>query len=176
MSIVSYARKHHGMLTTEPPWAASLRRSLVRLDGFMACVSLLLLLLLVTAQVLLRNLFESSIPHADILSRYLVLYVTFFGAALAIESHRHIRIDVLTVFFKPDQIRTYRCPLYLVSAALCAVMSWAAVRFWYDDWLYAEYERWSSILALIIPFGFGLLTLHFLLGALFPAEPEDRQT
>ena len=34
----------------------------------MACTSLLLLLLLVTSQVLLRNLFDSGIPHADILS------------------------------------------------------------------------------------------------------------
>ncbi|MGB5718241.1 MAG: hypothetical protein WBN81_14270, partial [Gammaproteobacteria bacterium] len=64
------------MPTAEPGWVTSLRHSLVRLDGFMACFSLLMLLLLVIGQVLLRNLFDGGIPYADILSRYLVLYVT----------------------------------------------------------------------------------------------------
>ena len=165
------------MITADPSWVSSLRRTLVRMDSFMACVSLLLLLLLVTSQVLLRNLFDSGIPHADILSRYLVLYVTFFGAALAIESHRHIRIDALAVFFEPERLHALRCPLYLFSAAMCAALTWAAARFWYDDWLYvAEYERWASILALITPFGFALLTVHFLLGALFPAAVDEVRT
>ncbi|MGB5260128.1 MAG: TRAP transporter small permease [Gammaproteobacteria bacterium] len=162
------------MPATEPHWVTSLRHSLVRLDGFMACTSLLLLLLLVAAQVVLRNLFDSGIPHADILSRYLVLYVTFFGAALAIEAHRHIRIDLVAVLVEPDRLHALRRPLYLVSAGVCVIMTWAAIRFWYDDWQYAaEHERWSSVLALITPFGFGLLSVHFLLGAVFPATRED---
>ena len=48
------------------------------------------------------------------------------------------------------------------------------MRFWYDDWQYvAEHERWSSILALITPFGFCLLVLHFLLGGLFVPHPNE---
>ncbi len=125
---------------------------------------------------MLRNLFDSGIPHADILSRYLVLYVTFFGAALAIEEHRHIRIDVLAVLVEPDRLHALRRPLYLVSAIVCTILTWAAIRFWYDDWQYvAEYERWTSILALITPFGFGLLSVHFLLGAVFPNSRDEGQ-
>jgi TRAP-type C4-dicarboxylate transport system permease small subunit len=162
------------MSTAEPAWVTSLRHSLVRLDSFMACLSLLLLLLLIIGQVLLRNLLDSGIPHADILSRYLVLYVTFFGAALAIEEHRHIRIDVVAILFKPERLHALRRPLYLISAITCIILTRAAVRFWYDDWQYvAEHERWSSILALITPFGFGLLSLHFLLGAVFPKPAQD---
>ena len=162
------------MPTAEPAWITSLRHSLVRLDSFMAAGSLLLLLGLVTTQVVLRNLFDSGIPHLDILARYLVLYVTFFGAALAIEQHRHIRIDVVAAFLSPTQVDALRRPLYLVAAGVCAALTWAAMRFWYDDWQYvAEHERWSSILALIMPFGFALLSLHFLLGAAYPAEQPD---
>ena len=165
------------MPTAEPGWVTSLRDSLVRLDGFMASLSLLLLLLLVIGQVLLRNLFDGGIPHADILSRYLVLYVTFFGAALAIEEHRHIRIDVVSILFKPERLQALRRPLYLISAIICVILTRAAIRFWYDDWQYvAEHERWSSILALITPFGFGLLSLHFLLGALYPKPAQDSST
>jgi len=160
------------MLPVEPYWITALRHALIRMETFMAGGSLLLLLAIVFGQVLFRNFLDSSIPHADILSRYLVLYVTFFGAALAIESHRHIRIDVVAACMKPERMRMLRPPLYLISAALCSALTWAAMRFWYDDWQYvSDHERWTSILALITPFGFSLLTLHFLLGGLFKPAP-----
>lgn len=164
------------MLPVEPYWITALRHALIRMETFMAGGSLLLLLAIVFGQVLVRNFLESGIPHADILSRYLVLYVAFFGAALAIESHRHIRIDVVAACMKPERMRMLRPPLYLISACLCAAMTWAAMRFWYDDWQYvADHERWASILALITPFGFSLLTLHFLLGGLFRHATEVRK-
>jgi TRAP-type C4-dicarboxylate transport system permease small subunit len=164
------------MLRTEPAWISALRHSLIRLDGFMAGLSLLALLALVLGQVLLRNFMDSGIPNADILSRYLVLYISFFGAALAIEHHRHIRIDIVAAFLTPARQRRITPPLYLLSSVVCAVMAWAAMRFWYDDWQYvAAHERWSSILALITPFGFCLLTVHFLLGGLYlPPVDEHR--
>ena len=164
------------MLRTEPAWIHALRHGLIRLDGFMAGLSLVLLLMLVMGQVLLRNLLETGIPSAEILSRYLVLYITFFGAALAIERHRHIRIDIVAAFLSPERLRRITPPLYLLSALVCAVLAWAAMRFWYDDWQYvAAHERWSSILALITPFGFCLLALHFLLGGLYLPAPDDER-
>ena len=164
------------MLPVEPYWITALRHALIRMEVFMAGGSLLLLLAIVFGQVLVRNFLESGIPHADILSRYLVLYVSFFGAALAVESHRHIRIDVVAACMKPERTRRLRPPLYLISACLCAALTWAAMRFWYDDWQYvADHERWASILALITPFGFSLLTLHFLLGGLFKPAPEGQK-
>jgi TRAP-type C4-dicarboxylate transport system permease small subunit len=163
------------MLPAEPYWITALRHALIRMETFMAGGSLLLLLAIVFGQVLVRNFLDSGIPHADVLSRYLVLYVTFFGAALAIESHRHIRIDVVAACLKPERISQLRPPLYLISAVLCVVLTRAAMRFWYDDWQYvAEHERWTSILALITPFGFSLLSLHFLLGGLFKPATRDR--
>ena len=70
-----------------------------------------------------------------------------------------------------------RPPLYLFSSLLCAVFAWAAWRFWYDDWQYiAEYERWSSVLALVTPLGFLLLALHFLIGGLFTPTENSEST
>ena len=145
------------------------------MDKLMAGSALMILLFLVFGQVIARNFFHSSIPHADMVSRYMVLYVTFFGAALAIEHHKHIRIDVVAACMQPEQILKLRPPLYLISAVICGVLAWAGARFWYDDWQYvADHERWGSILALIMPFGFSLLSLHFLIGGLFtPPADED---
>ncbi len=165
------------MLLTEPQWVARLRHALMRMESFMAGASLLLLLSLVFGQVLARNFFDTGIPNADILSRYMVLYVAFFGAVLAVESNKHIRIDVVAACMKPERIRILQPPLYLISSLICGILTWASIRFWYDDWLYvAEYERWTSILALITPFGFFLLALHFLLGSLFRQAKPDAES
>jgi TRAP-type C4-dicarboxylate transport system permease small subunit len=160
------------MLLPEPTWITRFRDGLSRLETAIAGTALLLLLVLVFGQILARNFFHSSIPEADILSRYMVLYIAFFGAALAVRSHRHIRLDIVAAFLSHRRIRQIRTPLYLISAAVCSVFAQAATRFWYDDWQYvADSERWSSILALITPFGFGLLALNFLLAAVF-INPE----
>lgn len=165
------------MIPLEPAWITSLRHALIRMEKIIAGSALLLLLALVFGQVLARNLFETSIPVADILSRYLVLYVTFFGATLAIEHQRHIKLDVVAVFMKPANIRLLKPPLYLIAAILCAMLAWAASRFWYDDWQYiAEHERWSSILALVTPLGFLLLAVHFLIGGLFIPPDSSEST
>ena len=163
------------MLPAEPHFVTRFRQALTRMEKFMAGATLLLLLLLVFGQVLARNFFDYSIPNADILSRYLVLYVTFFGATLAVGTNKHIRIDVVAACMNPERMQKLRPLLFLISAVICGVMSWAAMRFWYDDWQYvAEHQRWSSVLAIIMPFGFGLLSLHFLLGALFiPPQDDD---
>jgi TRAP-type C4-dicarboxylate transport system permease small subunit len=160
------------MLLPEPTWITRFRDGLSRLETAIAGTALLLLLVLVFGQILARNFFHSSIPEADILSRYMVLYIAFFGAALAVRSHRHIRLDIVAAFLSHRRIRQIRTPLYVISAAVCSVFAQAATRFWYDDWQYvADSERWSSILALITPFGFGLLALNFLLAAVF-INPE----
>jgi TRAP-type C4-dicarboxylate transport system permease small subunit len=160
------------MLLPEPTWITRFRDGLSRLETAIAGTALLLLLVLVFGQILARNILHSSIPEADILSRYMVLYIAFFGAALAVRSHRHIRLDIVAAFLSHRRIRQIRTPLYLISAAVCSVFAQAATRFWYDDWQYvADSERWSSILALITPFGFGLLALNFLLAAVF-INPE----
>ena len=162
------------MRLAEPHWITGFRHALLGIDKFMAASSLLILLGLVFGQVIARNFFHSSIPFADIVSRYMVLYVTFFGAALAIEHHKHIRIDIVAACMRPESCQKFIGPLYLISAAVCAALTWAAVRFWHDDWTFvADHERWTSVLALITPFGFFLLALHFLISGLFAPPAEE---
>jgi len=145
----------------------SLREGLIRLETWLAAGSLLLLLLLALVQILARNLFDAGIADAETLTRYLVLYVTFFGATLAIERHRHIKIDVCASLLPPTaQARLYR-PMSALAALVCALLTAAAVRYWLDAWHYApDHERWLVLVSLVIPIGFGLLALQFLLAAL----------
>lgn len=155
--------------TIERPRAALLRllRVLTRIETALAGLSLLLLLVLTLTQIIARNLFETGLPMADSVTRHLVLYVTFFGAVLAVDSQRHIRIDVVSAWLSDAWLdRLYR-PLHLLAGLVCVLLTQAAVRFWIDEWQYAAMqERWQALVNLILPLGFGLLALHFLLATL----------
>lgn len=148
------------------------KNRLVQLEVFLAAASLLLLLLLALVQIIARNAFDAGIPQADSLTRHLVLYVTFFGAALAVDRNRHIKIDVASTLLSARALKTLYRPLRALAAVVCLFFTDAAIRFWRDEWAYAQdYERWQTLLGLILPVGFVLLTVHFLLAALL--GPDD---
>jgi TRAP-type transport system small permease protein len=150
-----------------------LQRRLTRIETWLAGLSLLLLLALTLAQIIARNLFETGLPMADSITRYLVLYVTFFGAALAVDSQRHIRIDVVSAWLSDAWLDRLHRPLHLLAGVVCLLLTQAAVRFWLDEWQYAAMQvRWQVLVNLILPLGFGLLTLHFLLATLI--GPQHR--
>ncbi len=153
-----------------------LKRLLVQLETVVASGSLLLLLLLSLVQIIARNAFETGFPLLDVISRHLVLFVIFFGAGLVTEQGRHIRIDVLASLLSPQQRKILVRPLLGLCALLCAAMAWYAGLFWLGEWQYApSNERWAAVMAAVIPVGFAVLALHFLLMALLGAEPQSEQ-
>lgn len=152
------------------------RRLLTRAETALAGFSLLLLVGLTLAQILARNLFDTGLPAADTLTRHLVLYITFFGAAIAADAQRHIRIDSLATWLSTRALDRLHRPLNVIAMLVCAALTQAAARFWLDEWQHvADPERWQTALNLIIPVGFGLLALHFLLAVLAgPPRPNAR--
>jgi len=142
----------------------SCRKKLIQIEKFIAGLSLLLLLILAITQVILRNFFELGFSNLDIISRHLVLFVTFMGAALASENSQHIKIDCINSLLKASLKETLKTPLLIISAIICAGFFWYAIRFWLDEKLYApDNELLALYLALIIPVGFFILSLHFVL-------------
>jgi TRAP-type C4-dicarboxylate transport system permease small subunit len=149
------------------PFLKKLRDGLIQLEIWLAAASLLLLLVLALLQILIRNLFDAGIADADTLTRYLVLYVTFFGAAVAVDHDRHIKIDVCCTLLKPVTLRKLYRPMRALAATVCAFFTHAAIYFWLDSWEYApDHEQWLVLVSLIIPVGFALLTLQFVLASI----------
>jgi TRAP-type C4-dicarboxylate transport system permease small subunit len=149
---------------------------LLRIERWVGGTCLLLLLVLALVQIVARNFFSIGLPTADTLTRYLVLYVTFFGAILAIHGQRHISLDVLNVWLGQRWRDRLHRPLHFIGALVTALLCQAAWAYWQDEWTHvSEQDRWMTLLALILPVGFGLLSLHFLLAGLIgkpAAEPE----
>ncbi len=153
----------------------SFRRLLIQCESWLAAASLLSLLLLISAQIISRNLFDMGLPAADALSRQLVLFVTFFGAILAVERQQHITIDVASAIV-PALSRKLIRPLYFIAGSICSVLSFAAIRFWLDAWTYkTNSDQWQVIVGLIIPVGFILLALHFMLTVLLGIDSTDER-
>ena len=161
-------------------WSHFLSRSqtlLVRIEEWLAVLSLLMLLGTSLAQIVARNLFNSGFAFVDPLDRHLVLYLAFLGAALAVAQDRHIKIDIAVYCLTPGmRARLYR-PFCLLSASICTIFFFAALRFFHVAWLAAASdERWVMAMAIILPVGYLLLALHFLLQTLVGSSNQDTGT
>jgi len=141
-----------------------IKEILIIIEKTLAGISLLALLVLSISQVVMRNLFEIGFSDIDTITRHLVLFVTFMGAALVSEGNQHIKIDCVTSVINNSKKQKLKTPLLLISAFICSIFFWYALQFWIDEKSYAQNnEQLALYLALILPFGFFTLSLHFLL-------------
>lgn len=157
-------------------WKAKLEFYFTRAESTLAISGLVLMLGLSLAEVVLRNFFHQSIPGADVLIRHLVLWVSFIGAVVAVRE-RHIKVEIISVWLPDIWRRRLERPIFLFSAIVCAVIAWAAVRFWHQEWLSVPAdEKWIAVLGIVIPLSFFLLTLHFALRFLIGPRTHERAT
>jgi len=157
---------------------SSLKKLIVAIEKYIAACSLLLLLLFTLTQIIARNFFDAGFPHLEAVSRHLVLFIAFSGAALVCEQNNHIKIDILSAFLNTRQKEILLRPLLIISSLVCAIFAWHATGFWLDELKYAPaHELWIAYMALILPIGFSILSLHFLLlvitGFSSPAVSSD---
>lgn len=155
-------------------WKAKLEFYFTRVESTLAIAGLVLMLALSLAEIVLRNLFHASIPGADVLIRYLVLWVSFLGAVVAVRE-RHIKVEIISVWLPDTWRRRLERPIFLFSAVVCAIIAWAAVRFWHQEWLNVPLgEKWIAMLGIVIPLSFSLLTLHFTLRFVIGPRTSER--
>lgn len=149
-----------------------LLRGLHRLEDGLLAGLLLILLLLAVAQIGLRWIADTGWIEGEAVQRTLVLWIALLGALGAARERRHLALDLLPRLLPPWGRRLVWALAQLIAAALCAVMAWYG-------WSLIELEReapgvlfagvpsWVGML--IIPFGFAVLTLRFLIAiALVP--------
>ena len=78
-------------------------------------VTLSVMVLVVSAQVIWRYLFNSPLDWTEEIARICLIITTFLGSALAIQKNMHFRIDVL--------IRMLPAPMYRVAEALICLIA-----------------------------------------------------
>lgn len=163
-------------------------------DNFLGiCVSAVLVTLLAVmilmgfTQVMLRNLFSTGIIWADILLRHIVLWIGFLGAIVAAGEKRHITIDALTKALSEKNKKYASVVTGIASVVVSYLLTAASYRFLKDEMefggtLILDIPIW--FFQIIIPVGFGLMTLRFaflllenIIGIIKPvhAEPTSEE-
>jgi TRAP-type C4-dicarboxylate transport system permease small subunit len=151
---------------------ASIDRGLARGEAMVLLVSLTIMVVLSTVQLILQKLqnfgINVELAWAEIVVRQMVLWVAFSGGALATHEGRHIAIDIASRLLPPRvglAIRVVTSIAAVVVSILLVYASW--------EFLGAEIERDAKafgevpgwLFEAIIPVAFVLITFHFFVGA-----------
>ena len=102
-----------------------------------------------------------------------MLWLGLIGAMIASRNHRHIKIDLVSRYLSAiNQLRLQRFT-DIISASVCIIVAWYAFKFVQLEYQYGihafgSFPAWLA--EAIIPFGFFVMTLRFLISAIMPAK------
>jgi len=91
---------------------------------FVIALCLVAMVVLVFGNVALRYLFNSGITQSEELSRWLLVWLTFLGAIIAVREHAHLGVDTLVKILPP------------LGKKLCFVTSYALML--WANWLLVQ--------------------------------------
>ncbi|MCJ7829964.1 MAG: TRAP transporter small permease, partial [Desulfobacterales bacterium] len=96
------------------------------LDDF-ALLLFALLLVVATAQVLFRYVLIMPLPWTEELARFLLVWVTFLGAASITRRKLHIAVEYFIARFPPRSVPPVRCGVYLLMALFLGIFLWGVL-------------------------------------------------
>jgi TRAP-type C4-dicarboxylate transport system permease small subunit len=137
-----------------------------KIEAFFLVLSLITMVLLAFLQVVLRNVFSTGFLWADTFLRYLVVWVGFFGAAMATKEERHISIEIFTKFVSPIKKKIVSIITSVFAVIVCYYMFVASLQFLFVS-LPEDVVAFGTIpifyFMSIIPIGFMLMLVHFII-------------
>ncbi len=112
----------------------SVRKTVARLDAALGGVEDLFLVavnaiiaVIVIAAVVLRYVFHDPLTWGEELVVGLFTWMIFIGAASAVRSHLHIRIDLMGSLWRRRGLRWMNLVTVLLGLAIVCVVTWACV-------------------------------------------------
>lgn len=102
-----------------------------QLINIIMVASLSLMVILVFTNVVLRYAFDSGIASAEELSRFLFVWLTFMGAALAFKHNEHLGVDTIVRRLPIAFRKIFYCLSNLLMLLICVLIldgSWKLMR------------------------------------------------
>lgn len=144
----------------------TVRKHLNNIEEYTCCLLLAAFVLLLFTQILVRQLFQYSIPWGDEVATYMFVWFAYLGAVVAAKMSAHNRVSFHFKFF-PSVVRTV--------CEVSADMIWVAFNLYF---VYLSYDFvfnkmnlfWKSqttgipmkYFYLILPIAFSLMTIRIL--------------
>lgn len=155
-----------------------LRTSIDKAEEYLLALMLAALISAGLLQVILRNLFDTGILWNESLIRILVLWLTLIGSITATRGNRHIKINILDRLLADYLLPYWQVLLNLVSAAVCSAVAYYSYGFVLEEFNYGEIAFGTVPVWLteaIIPVGFGLMAIRFLLMTFGQSKSNQEQ-
>lgn len=118
--------------TTHPTEEAP--RVPVRIEEFFAALAMALICCITFANVLVRYFTDVSFAFTEEFSIFLMVVLTFFGAAAAFARNSHIRMTFVTDRLPVKLARLLEYVVLVLGALMFAIMAWYGTILFWDDW------------------------------------------
>lgn len=136
------------------------------------CLFLFALMLIVVADVSLRYLFNAPLAWSfEIISSYLMPGLFFLAASHTLKANAHVCVDILhnyvgrrTRYLFEAVISVLAAPVFGLAAVVSAQNTWNDLQLGAASSSGMELPTWT--ISLMLPLGFGLLTLRLVLHAI----------
>ncbi|MCF6188801.1 MAG: TRAP transporter small permease [Desulfobulbaceae bacterium] len=132
--------------------------------------------ILVAVQVFCRYVLNSSLFWSEELARYMLVWLSFFGATVAYYRNLHPGVDVLTSRLSHDKQRLARLLVHITSMALALVLVISGLQFaWFVRLQISPalaIPKW--IILAVIPASGAVLLVHGLVFFLKTLQRVDR--
>ncbi|MGD2116791.1 MAG: TRAP transporter small permease [Chromatiales bacterium] len=146
-----------------------LQRFILLVEDGLLVFLLTSMIVLASAQILLRNFFDAGLSWGDPALRLLVLWIALLGAMAATRDNNHISIDILSHFLSARNRARVKRVTDLFAGIVCGFIAWHAVTLVLMEKqdgaiAFASFPTWIG--ESIIPIGFGIMALRFFLHSL----------
>lgn len=95
-------------------------------EKYIAFTAFWILAFVVFAQFISRYVFNSSIAWTEEIARYLLIYVTFLGASVAVRNRSHIAVEFMYRYMPEGMVRVTRLVLDVSVIIFACWASWLA--------------------------------------------------
>lgn len=157
-------------------WLVNAERVGRWVEDILTAILLAGLILLASAQIVLRNVFSSGLTWGDGLTRLLVLWLAVVGAIAASRSHKMIAIDLMSRALPEHWRRAVAALTSLFTAVVTGFLTWFSWVFVQDsrafgDVLFGDWPAW--VFQLILPVGFAVICYRYSLRAFLQLGTAD---
>jgi len=142
-------------------------RAVVAISRFLSIAAVLAMLISVSIEVIGRSFFGHATIWVTEVTTYLVVAITFLGAAFVVGRDANVRVDLLPGLLVPSQRRNLMTALTWISICVTLTALWATTGFWRDNfesgarsWSLLNTPLWIPQLATVA----GLVGLTLALG------------
>lgn len=142
-----------------------LDRILVRANAFVAGTMLAVMVTLVFANVVSRYMFNYSFSWVEEVTRYMMIWLAYLSAGLALRHRRHVSVELLQDALPRPAVLAVRAMVALIVVGFFGVVAYHGFRYAAFAWIQSTPVLGLSLglIYLAIPLGALLMIVHLLL-------------